>query len=154
MTTKKKLFIAFAGACGAVFFMALGLILGSMGTGTQGTKPAPKPTPLPTAESALLDTLLRVQYPQRPVAPLPYPALPPDFPVAAESALVIDATTGSIVYEKNADIPVPPASLTKIAVMYVVLQELAAGRYHLDDIVPLPAESWAVNAPEGSSLMF
>jgi D-alanyl-D-alanine carboxypeptidase (penicillin-binding protein 5/6) len=80
--------------------------------------------------------------------------VPPDFAVAAESAVVIDAATGSIVYEKNADTPVPPASLTKIAVMYVVLQEIAEGRYHPDDVVPLPPESWAVNAPERSSLMF
>jgi D-alanyl-D-alanine carboxypeptidase (penicillin-binding protein 5/6) len=80
--------------------------------------------------------------------------VPPGFNVAAESALVIDAATGSIVYEKNADIPVPPASLTKIAVMYVLLQEIAEGLYHLDDVVPLPPESWAINAPESSSLMF
>lgn len=93
-------------------------------------------------------------YPQYIVSALPYPVTPADLTVHSGSAILIDAATGSILYEKNADAVIPPASMTKLVVMYVVFQEIATGRISLDDIVPLPPESWAVNAPPQSSLMF
>lgn len=94
------------------------------------------------------------RYPQLIVGSLPYPVTPAEFSVHSGSAILIDAATGSILYEKNADAIIPPASMTKLVVMYVVFQEIATGRISLDDIVPLPPESWAVNAPPQSSLMF
>jgi D-alanyl-D-alanine carboxypeptidase (penicillin-binding protein 5/6) len=75
-------------------------------------------------------------------------------PVASRSAVLIDATTGAILYEKDADAVIPPASLTKLMTMHVVLEEVAAGRISLDDKVALPRETWATNQPWGSSLMF
>lgn len=93
-------------------------------------------------------------YPQYIVSALPYPVTPVDLTVHSGSAILIDAATGSILYEKNADAVIPPASMTKLVVMYVVFQEIATGRISLDDVVPLPPESWAVNAPPQSSLMF
>lgn len=93
-------------------------------------------------------------YPQYIVSALPYPVTPADLAVHSGSAILIDAATGSILYEKNADAVIPPASMTKLVVMYVVFQEIATGRISLDDVVPLPPESWAVNAPPQSSLMF
>lgn len=93
-------------------------------------------------------------YPQYIVSALPYPVTPADLTVHSGSAILIDAATGSILYEKNADAVIPPASMTKLVVMYVVFQEIATGRISLDDVVPLPPESWAVNAPPQSSLMF
>jgi D-alanyl-D-alanine carboxypeptidase (penicillin-binding protein 5/6) len=38
--------------------------------------------------------------------------------------------------------------------MHLVFNEIAAGRASLDDIVPLARESWAINQPPRSSLMF
>ena len=93
-------------------------------------------------------------YPQYIVSALPYPVTPANLTVHSGSAILIDAATGSILYEKNADAVIPPASMTKLVVMYVVFQEIATGRISLDDVVPLPLESWAVNAPPQSSLMF
>ena len=93
-------------------------------------------------------------YPQYIVSALPYPVTPANLTVHSGSAILIDASTGSILYEKNADAVIPPASMTKLVVMYVVFQEIATGRISLDDVVPLPPESWAVNAPPQSSLMF
>lgn len=93
-------------------------------------------------------------YPQYIVSALPYPVTPADLAVHSGSAILIDAATGSILYEKNADAVIPPASMTKLVVMYVVFQEIATGRISLDDVVALPPESWAVNAPPQSSLMF
>ena len=74
--------------------------------------------------------------------------------VYAKSAISIDINSGKILYEHNADEVIPPASMTKIIGMYVVFEEIASGRISLDDIVPLPPETWWVNAPPHSSLMF
>lgn len=109
----------------------------------------------PSQEELLFFQQVKAQrYPQLIVDSLPYPVTPADFSVHSGSAILIDAATGSILYEKNADAVIPPASMTKLVVMYVVFQEIATGRISLDDVVPLPPESWAVNAPPQSSLMF
>lgn len=106
------------------------------------------------AEPHATPVLLSVSPHVMSVQNLPYNVGTIDLPVFAESAIIIDAATGSILFEKNADRIIPPASMAKLAVMYVVFQELAKGTIHLDDVVPLPAQSWAVNAPPRSSLMF
>lgn len=85
---------------------------------------------------------------------LPYSVTPLELNIGAESAILIDVSNGNILYEKNADEIIPPASMTKLFAMYVVDQEVAAGRLHYDDIIPLPKESWACNMPPHSSLMF
>ncbi len=85
---------------------------------------------------------------------LPYKMNEPNLDVWAKSAIVVDTSNGNIVYEKNADIIIPPASMTKLFAMYVVEEEIAAGRFDYDQIIPLPPESWACNMPPHSSLMF
>ena len=94
------------------------------------------------------------QYPVDIVKPLPYNTIPSELELNCSSAILIDASNGCVLYEKNADEVIPPASMTKLVVMYVVFQEIATGRISMDDVVPLPPESWAVNAPPNSSLMF
>ncbi|MDR2897844.1 MAG: D-alanyl-D-alanine carboxypeptidase [Spirochaetaceae bacterium] len=89
-----------------------------------------------------------------PLSELPYEALSPELSLYARSAILVDIATGNILFEKNADAVIPPASMTKIALMFVVFQEIARGGISLSDVVDLPPESWAVNAPPGSSLMF
>ncbi|MBR5580504.1 MAG: D-alanyl-D-alanine carboxypeptidase [Treponema sp.] len=114
----------------------------------------PSAQELSPEETSIFQQVKDSLYPQSIVGPLPYPVTPAEFAVHSGSAILIDAATGSILYEKNADAIIPPASMTKLVVMYVVFQEIATGRISLDDIVPLPPESWAVNAPPQSSLMF
>ncbi len=86
--------------------------------------------------------------------PLPYSTKPFSLDVRAESAICIDVLNGNIVYEKNSDEVIPPASMTKLFLMYVVFDEIEKGNASLDDIVPLGPESWASNMPPHSSLMF
>jgi serine-type D-Ala-D-Ala carboxypeptidase (penicillin-binding protein 5/6) len=74
--------------------------------------------------------------------------------VNARSAIVIDATTGSVLFEKDADEPIPPASMTKLVAMYATFRAMETGSVSFDDVVTPPSESWAVNIPPGSSLMF
>ena len=119
---------------------------------------APEKTPAASAQEQLaLTSLLDARYgTQRNgvLKPLPYPVVSADLNVYAGSAILVDAANGCVIYEKNADEVIPPASLTKLFVMYVVFQELAAGHCTLDDVVPLPERSWAINLPRDASLMF
>lgn len=85
---------------------------------------------------------------------LPYDIGQRDLPVGAESAILIDISNGNILYEKNADEVIPPASMTKLFAMYVVDEEVSAGNLAYDQIIPLPPECWACNMPPHSSLMF
>ena len=44
--------------------------------------------------------------------------------------------------------------MTKLFVMYAIMEEIEKGNASLSDIVPLPPETWAANQPPHSSLMF
>ncbi|HNY21507.1 MAG TPA: D-alanyl-D-alanine carboxypeptidase family protein [Treponemataceae bacterium] len=74
--------------------------------------------------------------------------------VRARAAILVDAATGKILFERDADELIPPASMTKLVAMYVALKAQADGKISFDDVVALPSESWAENIPPGSSLMF
>ena len=88
------------------------------------------------------------------LGPLPYTLTGNEMQVGADAAILIDVSNGCIIYEKNADKVIPPASMTKLFAMYVVEREVLEGRLHYDDIIPLPPECWACNMPPHSSLMF
>lgn len=115
-----------------------------------------KPDPLSAGQQSLLEKSLDTKFPERTkiVSPLPFQTVPADLSVNAESAIIIDALTGNILFEKNADKEIPPASMTKLVEMYVVFEAVKNGEVSLDDIVPLPPESWARNLPSDASLMF
>lgn len=48
------------------------------------------------------------------------------------AAIVMDGRTGEVLYQKNADARLHPASLTKMMTLYIVFQEIEAGRLSLD----------------------
>jgi len=73
--------------------------------------------------------------------------------LATQSVVVMDATTGTIVFEKNPDDEIPPASLTKLMTMHLAFREIAAGRASPEEIIVPPRESWAVNQLPRSSVM-
>ena len=80
--------------------------------------------------------------------------IPQPAAISARSAVVMDAVSGALLFEKNPDQSIPPASLTKLVAMYTVMQAVERGKISLSDTITPPAESWAVNIPPGSSLMF
>ncbi|NTV42552.1 MAG: D-alanyl-D-alanine carboxypeptidase, partial [Syntrophobacteraceae bacterium] len=53
----------------------------------------------------------------------------------ARSAILIDMQTGDILHEQDADLPIAPASLTKILTLYVVSEAIKNGEVHLWDEV-------------------
>ena len=57
------------------------------------------------------------------------------FDVAARAAILIDAATGQVLFEKNADQPYEPASLVKIMTLLVAMDAVKAGQVSLSDPV-------------------
>lgn len=55
--------------------------------------------------------------------------------IAAPSAVLMEAATGTVLYEKDAHTPLAPASVTKIMTLLLVLEALDAGRISWDDTV-------------------
>ncbi len=75
--------------------------------------------------------------------------------IEATAYILIDATSGAVLAEHNADVPLPPASLTKMMTTYVLAIEMEAGRIRKDDMVTVSENAWSQNPIfAGSSLMW
>jgi len=72
----------------------------------------------------------------------------------SKAAVLIDAATRALLFSKNADEEIPPASLTKLMTMNIAMNEVKAGRASYDEFVKLTEESWSLRQPPRSSLMF
>ncbi len=68
----------------------------------------------------------------------------------AREAILIDAETGAVLFEKNADAAMPPASMSKIMTIYLVFEALKDGRLSLDDGLTVSEKAWRM----GGSKMF
>ncbi len=70
-------------------------------------------------------------------------------------ALLIDANSGAVLFAKNADAPMSPASTTKILTAEIVFHALTEGRIKLDDPAPISARAAREgDAESGGSSMF
>jgi D-alanyl-D-alanine carboxypeptidase (penicillin-binding protein 5/6) len=75
--------------------------------------------------------------------------------VAAKAYFLIDAQSGTVLAEHNADMPLPPASLTKMMTSYVLAKEITEGRVQETDMVTVSENAWSQNPLfQGSSLMW
>ena len=57
----------------------------------------------------------------------------PNLNLTAESAVVMEAGTGTLIYEKEKDKELPPASVTKVMSLLLIFQEIDSGKLKLDD---------------------
>lgn len=64
----------------------------------------------------------------------------------------MDYNTGKVLVEKNADIRLNPASLTKLMTAYVAGQEMNSGNISKDDVVTISRNAWAKNFPDSSKM--
>lgn len=71
--------------------------------------------------------------------------------INALAAILVEPTTGQVLYEHNADQALPPASMTKMMTEYIVLEEIKAGRLTWDTVVSTSAEAATV-PPDGSQV--
>ena len=77
------------------------------------------------------------------------------YETAARHAILMDAETGEVFFEKDADALMPPASMSKIMTMLVVFDKLKAGELSEDDVFEISVDAWRRGgAPSGSSTMF
>lgn len=58
-----------------------------------------------------------------------------DMAASARSAILMDADSGTVIYEKNSNVALPPASITKIMTMLLVMEAIDEGRLKLTDKV-------------------
>src|SRR4249919_2954921 len=80
-------------------------------------------------------------------------AAPPQ--ILAPHALLVEAETGSILFEKAADDLVAPASLAKLMTVNVVFDQLQLGNISLDDQYVISVNAWRKGgAPSGGSTMY
>ena len=68
----------------------------------------------------------------------------------ARSAILVEVSTGTVLFEQNADEPIEPASFTKIASLYLIFEAIQQGRIHLNDEVLISETAWRT----GGSKMF
>jgi D-alanyl-D-alanine carboxypeptidase (penicillin-binding protein 5/6) len=78
--------------------------------------------------------------------------IPPAPSVAAKGFILMDFQTGNVIAEQNADIQIPPASLTKMMTSYVIGIELANGNIKETDLVTISENAWAKNFPDSSKM--
>ena len=77
----------------------------------------------------------------------------PSLPVLAkaESAILIEAETGKILYAYHPDIKIPPASLTKLITLEIALNMVNSGSLELDRVIVPVEPAWATSMPMKNS---
>ena len=81
---------------------------------------------------------------------LPLPAWAQAFETRATAAYVFDQTTRTVLLEKNADEPLPPASMSKLMTLYMAFEALSDGRLTPDERLPVSERAMSY----GGSTMF
>lgn len=73
------------------------------------------------------------------------PALPDsykgEFGVDTKAALVMDMQTGRVLFAQEPDMPIPPASLTKVLTLFLINERLREGSLKLDEAIPVSQEA-------------
>lgn len=72
------------------------------------------------------------------------------FDTSAKAAFVFDMTTGTVLLDKNADMPLPPASMSKLMTLYVAFEAIRDGRLSLEERLPVSRHAMSY----GGSTMF
>jgi serine-type D-Ala-D-Ala carboxypeptidase (penicillin-binding protein 5/6) len=73
----------------------------------------------------------------------------------AREAILVEVSTGKVLFEKNADRPMPPASMSKMMTTYMLFERLRDGRLSLEDTFKVSKNAWRKGgASSGSSTMF
>ncbi|MDP6345602.1 MAG: D-alanyl-D-alanine carboxypeptidase family protein [Alphaproteobacteria bacterium] len=68
----------------------------------------------------------------------------------AKQAMLIDHATGTVLFAKNAEQPMPPSSMSKLMTLYLLFERLAGGGLTMEDEFPVSEKAWRM----GGSKMF
>lgn len=109
------------------------------------TVATPAPTTLPTSNATTPVPNAAIPTPNRPQLSIPTTPI-----INAKAYILIDANSGQVLAEQNADVRLAPASLTKIMTSYIVAEALRTGKIHPNDTVTISEKAWRT----GGSKMF
>lgn len=70
------------------------------------------------------------------------------FDVPCRAAILIDQESGTVLYEKEADTQMPIASITKVMTLLLVMEGLEAGRFTLEDTVPVTEHAYSMGGSQ------
>ena len=79
-------------------------------------------------------------------------AAAPQFDTPAPVAYMEDMSSGSILYQKDADRRMPPASLAKMMTVYVAFDLIKKGELKLDQQLEMQPETWKKWHSQGSTM--
>jgi D-alanyl-D-alanine carboxypeptidase (penicillin-binding protein 5/6) len=83
------------------------------------------------------------------------PAAAPQFETPAKVAYLIDLSSGAVLYEKNADQRMPPASMAKMMTTEVAFELIDKGELPLNKMCTVRPETWQKwHGPQAGSTMF
>lgn len=78
-----------------------------------------------------------------------------DFTTKATSAVLMDYDTGTVVFNKNGNDLMPPASMSKLMTAYVLFDKIKKGQVSVDDMFRVSENAWKKGGSKsGSSTMF
>jgi D-alanyl-D-alanine carboxypeptidase (penicillin-binding protein 5/6) len=72
----------------------------------------------------------------------------------AQSAVLMDALTGQVLFEQNPNLKIPPASFVKVLTLYLVFDAIRAGQLKMDDRVTVSENAWRRGWKSEGSKMF
>jgi D-alanyl-D-alanine carboxypeptidase (penicillin-binding protein 5/6) len=83
------------------------------------------------------------------------PAAAPPFDTPAKTAILVDLSSGAVLYAKNADMRMPPASMAKMMTTEVAFELIDQGKLPLNKMCTVRPETWQKwHGPAAGSTMF
>lgn len=83
-----------------------------------------------------------------PTRAMPTEESAPAFELDCKSAILIEASTGKVLYEKDADMALPPASVTKVMTLLLVMEAIEEGRIKYEDSVRASANACSMGGSQ------
>ena len=69
------------------------------------------------------------------ISALPFGASAVDLQIEGKSAVLMDGATGTVLYEKESHSPLPPASVTKVMTLLLIMEAVDSGKIKMTDTV-------------------
>lgn len=86
---------------------------------------------------------------------VPVVAAAPPFETPARVAYLVDLSSGAVLYAKDADLRIPPASMAKMMTAHIAFHRIKQGELKLDKMCQVRPETWQQwHGPQAGSTMF
>jgi D-alanyl-D-alanine carboxypeptidase (penicillin-binding protein 5/6) len=86
---------------------------------------------------------------------IPAAAAAPPFDTPAKVAFMIDLSSGAVLYDKNGDVRMPPASMAKMMTVHIAFNMIKRGEHKMNEVCQVRPETWQKwHGTAGGSTMF